>query len=393
MVRRRHRPEGRSSTTTSSRSLRIGRWRACGMLGAGHPPLHRFRLGLEFALSGHREVDDDDRPPRRDGAHARRAARAARRRCSTRSAPSYERWDGRGWPGELEGEEVPIAARLAQAGRVRRGRAPGRRRRRRRGSSRASGAASSSTPRSADAGRGGGRGDPRPGSTRVGTWDAVIEAEPALAVVLSGERFDAALLADRELRRPEVAVLPRPRARGRRPRRPRPGRGSALAEPRAADAAARRPGARPRPARRLERDLGQARPARRRRVGARAPAPVPDRAHAPPVGGARAAGRDRRPAPRAARRLGLPARARRAPAISQPARDPRRRRRLPGDARAAAAPRRRARPRRPPPSCAPRCGPAASTPRRSRRCSAPPATACRAGARGRRASPRARSRC
>ena len=33
---------------------------AAGMrlLGSGHPPLHRFRLGLEFALSGHREVDD-----------------------------------------------------------------------------------------------------------------------------------------------------------------------------------------------------------------------------------------------------------------------------------------------------------------------------------------------
>ena len=27
---------------------------------------------------------------------------------------SYEQWDGRGWPGELEGEEVPIAARVAQ---------------------------------------------------------------------------------------------------------------------------------------------------------------------------------------------------------------------------------------------------------------------------------------
>jgi uncharacterized protein YhjY with autotransporter beta-barrel domain len=26
-------------------------------LGAGNPPLHRLRLGLEFALSGHREVD------------------------------------------------------------------------------------------------------------------------------------------------------------------------------------------------------------------------------------------------------------------------------------------------------------------------------------------------
>src|SRR5690242_15535351 len=38
------------------RSLRMA---ASGMrfLGSGHPPLHRFRLGLEFAVSGRREVD------------------------------------------------------------------------------------------------------------------------------------------------------------------------------------------------------------------------------------------------------------------------------------------------------------------------------------------------
>jgi len=38
------------------RSLRMA---ATGIrfLGSGHPPLHRFRLGLEFALSGHREVE------------------------------------------------------------------------------------------------------------------------------------------------------------------------------------------------------------------------------------------------------------------------------------------------------------------------------------------------
>src|SRR5215211_5592501 len=56
-------------------------------LGAGNPPLHRFRLGLEFALSGHREVDA--------------------------LGAGYERWDGKGWPGDLEGEEVPIASRVA----------------------------------------------------------------------------------------------------------------------------------------------------------------------------------------------------------------------------------------------------------------------------------------
>src|ERR1700686_2143941 len=27
------------------------------LVGAGNPPLHRFRIGLEFALSGHRELD------------------------------------------------------------------------------------------------------------------------------------------------------------------------------------------------------------------------------------------------------------------------------------------------------------------------------------------------
>jgi hypothetical protein len=27
------------------------------MLGAGQPPLHRFRLGLEFMIAGHRQMD------------------------------------------------------------------------------------------------------------------------------------------------------------------------------------------------------------------------------------------------------------------------------------------------------------------------------------------------
>src|SRR6185436_14818614 len=30
-------------------------------------------------------------------------------------AASYERWDGRGWPGRLAGEQVPAAAGIAQA--------------------------------------------------------------------------------------------------------------------------------------------------------------------------------------------------------------------------------------------------------------------------------------
>src|SRR3954453_15373080 len=37
------------------RSLRMAA-KGMSMIGAGHAPLHRFRLGLEFALSGHRET-------------------------------------------------------------------------------------------------------------------------------------------------------------------------------------------------------------------------------------------------------------------------------------------------------------------------------------------------
>jgi HD-GYP domain-containing protein (c-di-GMP phosphodiesterase class II) len=106
---------------------------------------------------------------------------------------AYETWDGRGWPGELKGDEVPIAARLAQlaefvevAHRV------------------GGVAAAKSLARD----RADKQFDPNlaellcaeaemilSGLDDVETWDAVIDAEPALAVVLSSERFDAALLA------------------------------------------------------------------------------------------------------------------------------------------------------------------------------------------------------
>ena len=83
------------------------------LIGAGNPPLHRFRVGLEFVLSGHREVD---------GMIAQHAAlaRALAEQLGLSEpvleavAATYEQWDGRGWPGRLSGTEVPIAARLAQ---------------------------------------------------------------------------------------------------------------------------------------------------------------------------------------------------------------------------------------------------------------------------------------
>src|SRR6185312_3184059 len=94
------------------RSLRM---MATGLryLGRGHPPLHRFRLGLEFALSGRRDVDGMIE------SHSQ-IARALGEQLGLSPAVldalagSYERWDGRGWPGDLRGEGVPLPARISQ---------------------------------------------------------------------------------------------------------------------------------------------------------------------------------------------------------------------------------------------------------------------------------------
>jgi HD-GYP domain-containing protein (c-di-GMP phosphodiesterase class II) len=161
-------------------------------LGAGHPPLHRFRLGLEFVLSGHREVDHMIE-------HHASIARALGEQLELEQdvldalGAAYERWDGRGWPGELKGDEVPIAARLAQVAEY---------------IEVASRVGGVEAARELAREWRGGQFDPAvaalieaeadvilSGLDGVGTWDAVIEAEPALAVVLSGERFDTALLA------------------------------------------------------------------------------------------------------------------------------------------------------------------------------------------------------
>jgi HD-GYP domain-containing protein (c-di-GMP phosphodiesterase class II) len=170
------------------------RMMASGMrrLGAGNPPLHRIRVGLAYAMSGHREVDQ------MMAQHAGLARGLAEQlglpdTVLDAISGSYERWDGRGWPDGRKGEEVPVAARLVQlaefievAGRVG-----------------GVGAAVALARK-----RSGKQFDPTlatlvceqapaifSGLDSVGAFEAVIEAEPALAVVLSGERFDAALTA------------------------------------------------------------------------------------------------------------------------------------------------------------------------------------------------------
>ena len=162
------------------------------MLGAGRSPLQRFQLALEFAVSGHREIGsmivDHAEMARTLGEQLELPPEVL-----AALATSYERWDGRGWPGELSGEEIPVAARLAQAaefvevanrvGGVEAARELARERR----GAQFDPAVSDLIEADGDA--------ILSDIDAVGTWDAVIAAEPALAIVVSGERFDAALLA------------------------------------------------------------------------------------------------------------------------------------------------------------------------------------------------------
>src|ERR1043165_9494090 len=81
------------------------------MVGAGQAPLHRFRLGLEFLVSGHREVEHMI-------AHHAELGRSLAEKLGLPAATvtalgsAYERWDGQGWPGKLRGDQIPIASRV-----------------------------------------------------------------------------------------------------------------------------------------------------------------------------------------------------------------------------------------------------------------------------------------
>jgi HD-GYP domain-containing protein (c-di-GMP phosphodiesterase class II) len=161
-------------------------------IGSGNAALQRFRVGLEFAVSGRHDLEG------MIGRHSALARTLAERlglpdAVQQALGASYEQWDGRGWPGLLKGDAVPIAARLAQLAEFvevahRIGGAP----------------AAVSLARK----RAGSQFDPKlsralcsdadhifAGLDSSHTWDAVIAAEPALGVCLSGDRFDAALVA------------------------------------------------------------------------------------------------------------------------------------------------------------------------------------------------------
>jgi HD-GYP domain-containing protein (c-di-GMP phosphodiesterase class II) len=162
------------------------------LVGAGNPPLHRFRVGLEFFLSGRRELD---------GMIAQHA-RLARTLAEQLGLPdtvlegvgtAYEQWDGRGWPGELKSDAIPITARIAQLAEFMEV------------AHRVGGVAAATTLASRRAGK---QFDPALAELlcarasevfgsldTVPAWQTVIAAEPALAVELSEEQLDRALAA------------------------------------------------------------------------------------------------------------------------------------------------------------------------------------------------------
>jgi HD-GYP domain-containing protein (c-di-GMP phosphodiesterase class II) len=162
------------------------------LIGSGSSPLHRFRTGLEFAISGHREVND----------MMTRHAALARELGVQLGLPeavldalggSYERWDGRGWPGHLKGDVIPMASRVVQlaefvevAHRV----------------------GGTDTAVALAERRRATQFDPLLVDTLVldaakifgqiddaSSWDTVIDAEPSLSIALSDEQCDDALLA------------------------------------------------------------------------------------------------------------------------------------------------------------------------------------------------------
>jgi HD-GYP domain-containing protein (c-di-GMP phosphodiesterase class II) len=162
------------------------------MVGSGNPPLHRFRVGLEFAVSGHRDIND------MIAQHSILARRLAEQLSLSEAVQeavgsAYEQWGGKGWPGALRGDAIPVASRLAQIGEFTEvaHRIGG------------TGAAVALAER-----RAGGQFDPNlaaafcshaetilDGLDAGETWDAVIAAEPSLGVYLTPAEFDAALLA------------------------------------------------------------------------------------------------------------------------------------------------------------------------------------------------------
>jgi HD-GYP domain-containing protein (c-di-GMP phosphodiesterase class II) len=83
------------------------------LLGSGGTPLHRVRVAFDFALAGRKDIDA------MISGHARLARRLGKELQLAEAAldalgASYEMWNGKGYPGERAGSEIPIASRIVQ---------------------------------------------------------------------------------------------------------------------------------------------------------------------------------------------------------------------------------------------------------------------------------------
>ena len=149
--------------------------------------------GGDAAASRAGRVRLRDLGPQGDRRHDRAATRCWRARsreelglpdaCSTRVGASYERWDGKGWPGHLAGDDIPLASRITQLAEF---------------VEVAHRTGGIDAARAVAERRSGKQFDPRlvdvlvadaekvfHGIDESSSWDAVIDGEPALTVVLS----------------------------------------------------------------------------------------------------------------------------------------------------------------------------------------------------------------
>ncbi len=118
------------------------------LVGSGNPPLHRFRVGLEFAISGRRDLDGMIAPHAAVATRPGRAARSAG--GSAGSSRILVRAVGRQGLARRSGRRPDSDRSSSDAVRgVHRGRAPGGRRRRGARARRSSAAACNSTQGSA----------------------------------------------------------------------------------------------------------------------------------------------------------------------------------------------------------------------------------------------------
>ena len=162
------------------------------MIGRGRKPLSRIKAGMEFATSGHREVDN------MIAGHAALAGRFATslglgEDVSGALATAYEFWDGHGYPDGRKGEAIPVTSRIAHvaeylevAHRTGGTAAATELARRRRGKQFDPALCDLvvAHPEKVFAGLG-----------ELRTWDTVIESEPSLTKPLDANQFDSALLA------------------------------------------------------------------------------------------------------------------------------------------------------------------------------------------------------